>query len=98
MQPNWTAAVVQTPISMAITACYYTFFVGKYGATPGKMATKLSIVNADGSPVSYGKACGRYFAQIVSSLACCIGYLMVAWDPEKRALHDRICGTRVIRK
>jgi len=27
-----------------------------------------------------------------------IGYLMVAWDPEKRALHDRICDTRVIRQ
>ena len=75
---------------------YYTFFVGKYGATPGKMALKLRVVNPDGSPVSYGKACGRYFAFVVSSMACLIGLLMVAWDSEKRGLHDRMCNTRVI--
>jgi uncharacterized RDD family membrane protein YckC len=27
-----------------------------------------------------------------------IGYIMAAFDDEKRALHDRICSTRVIRK
>ena len=27
-----------------------------------------------------------------------IGYIMVAFDEEKRALHDRICDTRVIYK
>jgi uncharacterized RDD family membrane protein YckC len=26
-----------------------------------------------------------------------IGYIMAAWDPERRALHDRICDTRVIK-
>jgi uncharacterized RDD family membrane protein YckC len=26
-----------------------------------------------------------------------IGYLMVAWDSEKRGLHDLICETRVTR-
>jgi len=62
------------------------------------MATSLRVVNPDGSAVSYSKALGRWAAQIVSGLACCIGYLMIAWDPEKRGLHDRMCNTRVIRK
>jgi uncharacterized RDD family membrane protein YckC len=26
-----------------------------------------------------------------------IGYIMAAFDSQKRALHDRICDTRVIR-
>jgi uncharacterized RDD family membrane protein YckC len=26
-----------------------------------------------------------------------IGYLMAAFDDQKRALHDRICDTRVVR-
>jgi len=25
-----------------------------------------------------------------------IGYLMAFWDDEKRALHDRVCKTRVV--
>ena len=77
---------------------YCTFFIGKYGATPGKMALKLRVVNPDGSPVGYGKACGRYFSEILSSFTLLIGYIMAAFDEEKRALHDRICNTRVIRK
>ena len=96
--PNYTALFISTPISLVLVVSYYTYFGGKFGATPGKMATKLRIVNPDGSPISYGKACGRYFCYFVSSLLCLVGFLMVGWDPEKRALHDRICNTRVIRQ
>jgi uncharacterized RDD family membrane protein YckC len=77
---------------------YNTIFVGAMGATPGKMALKVRVVNADGSKVSYGKAFGRAVAEYVSILTLLIGYIMVAFDDEKRALHDRICGTRVIKK
>jgi uncharacterized RDD family membrane protein YckC len=98
--PNPARSLITFPISLAVALTYYTLFVGKYGATPGKMATKLRIVNPDGSKVSYGKALGRYFAAeyISGCFTLCIGYLMVLWDDEKRALHDRICSTRVIRK
>jgi uncharacterized RDD family membrane protein YckC len=97
LEVNWAAFFINTPIGLVLVVSYYTFFVGKYGATPGKMAVKLRIVNPDGSPVSYAKACGRMFAVMVSFLCCYIGVLMVAWDSEKRGLHDRMCNTRVIR-
>jgi uncharacterized RDD family membrane protein YckC len=83
---------------MVVSALYAIFFIGKYGATPGKMACKLKVVMADGGKVSYGRACGRFFAEILSQIICYIGYLMVAFDKEQhQALHDRICNTRVIR-
>jgi uncharacterized RDD family membrane protein YckC len=41
---------------------------------------------------------GRFSAEILSGLIFYIGYIMVAFDSEKRALHDRICNTRVIYK
>jgi uncharacterized RDD family membrane protein YckC len=99
-RPNVTRTLLSNAISILLGLLYYTFFVGKFGATPGKMAAKLRIVNPDGSKVSYAKALGRYFAADYISGCCtlCIGYLMVLWDDEKRALHDRICSTRVIRK
>src|SRR5262245_24227597 len=77
---------------------YSIFFVGKFGATPGKMLCKLKVVNADGAKIGYGRATGRYFAEILSGLICNIGYIMAAFDDEKRALHDRICNTRVVYK
>lgn len=82
----------------AVGAAYSTFFLGKYGATPGKMACKIQVITAEGGRVTYARAFGRYFAEILSSLICYIGYLMVAFDGQKRALHDHICNTRVVKK
>jgi len=84
-------------IQMAIGATYEGVFVGTYGATPGKMVLRLKVVMPDGSKVSMGRAFGRYFAKMLSSLTLMIGYIIAAFDPEKRALHDYICTTRVIR-
>lgn len=76
---------------------YTTFFLGKFSSTPGKMACGLRVVTADGHSISYLRAFGRYFAEIVSGLILCIGYIIAAFDYEKRTLHDRICTTRVIK-
>lgn len=93
-----TATYISAGIGLVLNAAFVIYFTGKYGATPGKMACKIEIIRADGSPMTYGRATGRYFAEILSSLTLGIGYLMVAFDDEKRALHDRICDTRVVRK
>jgi len=85
-------------LQFAVAAAYNTAFVGRYGATPGKMAAGLKIVTPAGGAVTYGTAVCRYFAEILSSVTLGIGYLMVAFDFEKRGLHDRICRTRVVFK
>lgn len=83
---------------LAIALSYETFMIGRYGATLGKMACKIRVVTAEGGRVSYGRSLGRYFAKMLSGLICAIGYIMAGFDEEKRALHDRICNTRVILK
>jgi uncharacterized RDD family membrane protein YckC len=84
-------------INLAIGIAYEVGFLGRFGATPGKMACKIKVVRSTGAPISYARALGRYFAKLLSGLIFCIGYIMVAFDSEKRALHDRICDTRVIK-
>jgi uncharacterized RDD family membrane protein YckC len=84
-------------ISWAIQIAYPTYFLGKYSATLGKMACGLKVVRPDGEKISYARACGRFFAEFLSSIILGIGYIMVALDEEKRALHDRICDTRVVK-
>jgi uncharacterized RDD family membrane protein YckC len=100
-EENPMAAVAYLPLMMliqyAIPVAYDTWFVGKYGATPGKMACKLKVVAGDGRPISYGRAVGRHFAKWISSMILGIGFVMAAFDEQKRTLHDRICDTRVIR-
>ncbi len=89
---------VSYSLNFLINITYYVFFNGKYGATPGKMLIGAKIVNTDGSPISYTKAFARFFAEMLSALIFLIGYIMAAFDGQKRALHDRICSTLVIKK
>jgi uncharacterized RDD family membrane protein YckC len=84
-------------LGTAIHACYEAFFVAHLGATPGKLALGLKVVRPDGGPVSLGRAFGRYFAKMLSAMILFIGYIMVGFDSQKRALHDMICDTRVIK-
>ena len=83
---------------MILNGFYTVWFVYKYSATPGKMVCGLRVLNADGSKLSLGKNIGRYGAEIVSGLACDLGYVIAGFDSQKRALHDHMCNTRVIYK
>jgi uncharacterized RDD family membrane protein YckC len=62
------------------------------------MAVGLKIVTAEGTPITMMRAFGRAWAEQLSGLVCNIGYILAAFDSEKRALHDHICSTRVVFK
>lgn len=85
-------------VGVVIGAAYSIYFTGKYGATPGKMACKIQVIRDDDSPMTYSRAAGRYFAEYVSAFTIGIGYIIAAFDDQKRSLHDRICDTRVVYK
>lgn len=96
--PIVAMTVLQVCVSIVISLSYEVWFVGKFRATPGKMLCGLVIVRPDGDRVSYMRVLGRQFATGLSALILGIGYIMAGFDREKRALHDRICDTRVIHK
>jgi uncharacterized RDD family membrane protein YckC len=83
---------------IGVEMAYEIFFLGKYGATPGKMACSIKVVTAERDKIGYGRATGRFFSYILSRLTCYIGFIIVAFDDQKRALHDYICNTRVVYK
>ncbi len=87
---------ISTLIGIALGVAYEVYFLSNHGATPGKMALGLRVIRADGGPISPMLALGRHFAMWISAFILMIGYIMAGFDPEKRALHDRICETRVI--
>jgi uncharacterized RDD family membrane protein YckC len=66
-------------------------------ATLGKKALGLKVVGLDGEKISFAKATGRYFSKILSALILLIGYIMAGFDAKKRALHDIIASTYVIK-
>jgi uncharacterized RDD family membrane protein YckC len=67
-------------------------------ATLGKKALGLEVTDLDGNRIGFGRATGRFFAKIISSIILGIGYLMAGFTEKKQALHDILAGTLVIRK
>ena len=70
------------------------------GATLGKMAFGLRIVRADGARLSFGRATARHFLKtmITPLVPFGIGYLLAAFTDRKRALHDIMADTLVIKR
>ena len=67
-------------------------------ATPGKMALKLTIVDAKtGGKPSNGQLIGRYLAYYISMLPLFMGIIWVGIDKRKQGWHDKLAGTVVIR-
>lgn len=67
-------------------------------ATPGKMSLGLIVTDTQGRRVSFGRASGRFWAKILSSLPLGLGYLLVAVTQRKQAFHDLLCQTLVQRQ
>lgn len=76
---------------------YFIVFTYCTGATLGKRAMNLQVVNADGGRLSlfniiYRETIGRF----LSGFCMGIGYLLVGIDKEKRGIQDMLGDTRVI--
>jgi uncharacterized RDD family membrane protein YckC len=67
-------------------------------ATVGKMIVGIKVTDLNGQRISFGRAIGRYFASILSSLTLGIGYLLAGWTEKKQTLHDMVAGTLVVDK
>lgn len=92
---------------MFIGGCCYEVLMLKYkSATVGKIACGLKVIRPDGRGLSWGVCFGRWFMWNVvtsgipylNSILMLVSSIMLGVDAEKRALHDRVCDTRVIYK
>ena len=67
-------------------------------ATLGKMALGIKVTDINGEPIGFGKATGRHFGKIISTLIIFIGFIMVAFTQKKQGLHDIMAGSLVVNK
>lgn len=85
-------------LAMVIALGYTLYFWATSGATPGKRVLGLKIVREDGvEPLGFKTAFVRFLGYIVSGMILYIGFLMIAFDKDKKGLHDKIAKTRVIK-
>lgn len=81
---------------------YLSTFVAASGQTIGKMAAGIRVIPADPAApaserVSFGQAVVRAAGYLVSALPVGLGFLPAFFGQERRALHDRLADTRVVK-
>lgn len=76
------------------------YFVGlpatTWRGTVGKKVLGIEIVDANGDTISIIRSIIRNIARIFSGLLLCLGYIIAAFHPQKRALHDLVANTYVV--
>jgi len=98
--PNWIAhAAGILGLWIALWWCYFAVGWGLAGATIGKWIFGLGIVDHQGrSPIGLSRAFLRLAAYSVSSVTLGMGHLLVVLRPDRRALHDVLAGTWVVKR
>jgi uncharacterized RDD family membrane protein YckC len=85
-------------VAFVATVVYFAKLEGGSGQTLGKRALGIRVVDArTGGAIGTGRGVGRYFARIVSSFLCGLGYLWMLWDPEKQTWHDKMTTSYVVK-
>ncbi|MFT3783968.1 MAG: RDD family protein [Nibricoccus sp.] len=85
-------------VAFVVCMVYQWFFLRLLAATPGKLLFRIKVVRPDGSRLSNLQVLARPFAEFLNQFTLYTGYLVAAFDEEKRAMHDYLCRTRVVRK
>lgn len=97
----WDGATVLLQLGELVSRLvYHAAFVALKGATLGKMACNIRVVDErTGLRLSFGRALGREIVLMVSALLCLIGYFSLFFDSLglKRGWHDKAVKSRVIR-
>jgi uncharacterized RDD family membrane protein YckC len=67
------------------------------GTTIGGSICGLHLVRLDGRPVDWGTAIMRALGCFLSLIVAGLGFVWIAFDPNKQAWHDKVAGTVVVR-
>ena len=82
---------------LVLVALYYMFTIAWTGRTLGQRLLSLRIIDAHGRQPTVFRAGLRTAAQLAGTLAAALGPLWIAIDSKRRALHDLVAGTHVVR-
>jgi uncharacterized RDD family membrane protein YckC len=82
---------------MAMKILYQAFFVMQYGATLGKLAMKIRVIEIytlDNPNVLV--SLNRAIFRIISEMLFYLGFIWAMFDPSRQAWHDKTAKTLVV--
>ena len=81
---------------LMVKGSYFCVFTALGGQTVGKMATGIRVVGDNDRDIEPSRAVQRTLAALASIATVGIGFAPVLFAGDRRALHDRVAGTRVV--
>jgi uncharacterized RDD family membrane protein YckC len=101
---SWSRVAIIPPVPfvsflLLITGGYFTLFTAAGGQTIGKMAVGIKVVPMDKEQgrVPLGHSVLRAAAYAISALPAGLGFLPALVGADRRAIHDRLADTRVVK-
>lgn len=92
-------AIVWMFVLMLVYALYFPYFWARGGQTPGMRPFRLWVVrDTDGTALTWRPALLRMIGMFFVSGILYLGFVWVFIDKRRRAWHDLIAGTIVIRR
>ncbi len=91
------ASEVLLILSAILFFLYFFVFHLARGQTPGKQLLRLRVIDAYGGRPGFWRTLLRTFGYVLSALLFSLGFLWIGFDRERRALHDWLAGTYVVR-
>ena len=86
---------VIAPVSVFL---FLSFQTSHGRQTPGNKSMGLVVVDKDGNDLTFSKSLIRNLLWILSALPFGMGLIWAAFDSTGRGWHDKLLGTRVVRK
>lgn len=81
---------------LGVVGLYFTWFWTHGGQTLPMKAWRIRVVRANGDAVDWGTAWIRFALAWPAYLLGGAGLLWALFDRDRRFLHDRLAGTRVV--
>lgn len=82
---------------LVFVGLYFMFTISWSGRSLGQRLLSMRVVDRHGQPPSVLVAGLRTITQLAGLVAAALGPLWIAFDSERRALHDLAAGTYVVR-
>jgi uncharacterized RDD family membrane protein YckC len=91
----WLGAAITAAAIFPVTPLLFAFLWAWRSQSLGMMAVGVIITTRSGYRISHTRALLRAVLWLLSIVPLCAGMFPLFFDPERRALHDRLAGTVV---
>lgn len=80
-----------------LATTYFVFLPSWCGTTLGNSAAGIRVVTRDGSLAGFRANLLRWVVWVLSVATVFLGFAPAAFDPQRKTLGDRLCGTFVVK-